>query len=44
VFGPLLGLVATGFGYPAVFVVGAACAAGAVLVSLAVRQQHAVAT
>lgn len=42
VFGPLMGLVATGFGYPAVFVVGAACAVSAVLVSLAVRQQRAV--
>lgn len=38
VWGPLIGLVATGFGYPAVFVVGAGCAAAAVVVSLFVRQ------
>ncbi|MDP9862091.1 MULTISPECIES: MFS transporter [Streptosporangium] len=38
VWGPLIGVVATGFGYPAVFVVGAVCAAAAVAVALCVRQ------
>ncbi|GAA4200822.1 MFS transporter [Streptosporangium oxazolinicum] len=41
VWGPLAGAVAAGFGYPAVFVVGAACAATAVVVSLCVRQPDA---
>lgn len=41
VWGPLAGAVATGFGYPAVFVVGAACAATAVVVSLCVRRPDA---
>jgi len=41
VWGPLAGAVATGFGYPAVFVVGAACAATAVAVSLCVRRPDA---
>jgi MFS family permease len=38
VWGPVTGVVATGFGYPAVFVVGAACAAAAVGIALLVRQ------
>ena len=37
VWGPLIGAVATGLGYPAVFLVGAACAAGATFVSLGIR-------
>jgi MFS family permease len=41
IWGPLLGAVATGFGYPAVFVAGAACAAAAVAVSLSIRQPSA---
>jgi MFS family permease len=41
IWGPVTGLVATGFGYPAVFVVGAAAAAAAVAVALAVRQPSA---
>ncbi|WP_436759836.1 MFS transporter [Streptosporangium sp. V21-05] len=41
VWGPLAGAVAAGFGYPAVFVVGAACAATAVVVSLCVRRPDA---
>jgi MFS family permease len=36
--GPVTGAVAAGFGYPAVFVVGAACAAAALAVALRVRQ------
>ena len=36
--GPVTGAVAAGFGYPAVFVVGAACAAAASAVALRVRQ------
>ncbi|HYW23780.1 MAG TPA: MFS transporter [Terriglobales bacterium] len=38
VWGPATGAVASGFGYPAVFVVGAACAVAAVAVALSVRQ------
>jgi MFS family permease len=38
VFGPLTGAVAAGFGYAAVFVFGAVCAAGAAAVALSVRQ------
>ncbi|ACZ87978.1 MFS transporter [Streptosporangium roseum] len=38
VWGPVIGAVATGFGYPAVFVAGAVCAAAAVAVALCVRQ------
>jgi MFS family permease len=34
VWGPLTGVVASGFGYPAVFVVGAACAAAAAALAL----------
>ncbi|MFF5205597.1 MFS transporter [Streptosporangium sp. NPDC000396] len=41
VWGPVIGVVATGFGYPAVFVVGAVCAAAAVGVALCVRQPSA---
>ncbi|GGQ13410.1 MFS transporter [Streptosporangium pseudovulgare] len=37
-WGPLIGAVATGFGYPAVFVAGAACAVAAVAVALRVRR------
>ncbi|MBB2915375.1 MFS family permease [Streptosporangium becharense] len=36
IWGPLIGVVAAGFGYPAVFVAGAACAAAAVVVALCV--------
>jgi MFS family permease len=39
--GPVLGALATGFGYPAVFITGAACALGAVTVALAVGQPRA---
>lgn len=38
IWGPLTGTVATGFGYPAVFVFGAACAVAAVAVSLTIHQ------
>jgi MFS family permease len=38
VWGPVTGAVATGFGYPAVFFVGAACALAAGGVALTVRQ------
>jgi MFS family permease len=38
VWGPATGAVASGFGYPAVFVVGAVCAVAAVAVALSVRQ------
>ncbi|MER5424797.1 MFS transporter [Streptosporangium roseum] len=38
VWGPVIGAVATGFGYPAVFVAGAVCAAAAVAVALCVRR------
>ncbi len=38
IWGPVTGVVATGFGYPAVFVVGAGCAAAAVGIALLVRQ------
>jgi MFS family permease len=38
VFGPVTGAVAAGFGYAAVFVFGAVCAAGAAAVALSVRQ------
>lgn len=41
IWGPVTGAVATGFGYPAVFIVGAACAAMAVVVALLVPQPHA---
>lgn len=41
VWGPVTGVVATGFGYPAVFVVGAGCAAAAVVVALLIRQPDA---
>ena len=41
VWGPLTGVVATGFGYPAVFVFGAGCAAAAVVVALLIRQPDA---
>jgi MFS family permease len=37
VFGPVTGLVATGFGYPAVFVVGAICALAAAGIALGIR-------
>jgi MFS family permease len=36
--GPVTGAVAAGFGYPAVFVVGAVCAAAATVVAFRVRQ------
>ncbi|OUC98782.1 MFS transporter [Streptosporangium minutum] len=38
VWGPVIGAVATGFGYPAVFVAGAVCAVAAVAVALCVRR------
>ncbi len=38
VWGPLTGAVATGLGYPAVFFVGAGCAAAATAVALGIRQ------
>jgi MFS family permease len=41
VWGPVTGVVASGFGYPAVFVVGAACAASAVAVALSIRRADA---
>ncbi|MFI6453564.1 MFS transporter [Streptosporangium amethystogenes] len=41
VWGPLIGVVAAGLGYPAVFVVGAVCAMLAVAVALCVRGQDA---
>ncbi len=41
VFGPVTGAVATAFGYPAVFVVSAACAAAAAAVALRIHQPHA---
>ncbi|MEU4833435.1 MFS transporter [Streptosporangium sp. NPDC023615] len=41
VWGPLLGVVAAGLGYPAVFVAGACCAAAAVAVALSVRRPDA---
>jgi MFS family permease len=41
VFGPVTGVVAAGFGYPAVFLLGALCAAMAVAVALCVRQPQA---
>jgi MFS family permease len=44
VWGPPLGVIASGFGYPAVFVAGAICAAAASGVALSVRPQEAVAT
>jgi MFS family permease len=42
VWGPLTGAVATGFGYPAVFVVGAACAVAATTVALCIRQPEVI--
>jgi MFS family permease len=36
VWGPLTGIVASGFGYPAVFVVGAICAVGASVMALVI--------
>jgi MFS family permease len=41
VWGPVAGVIATGFGYPAVFVFGAVCAAGASAVALSLRQPAA---
>jgi MFS family permease len=38
IWGPLIGAVAGGFGYPAVFFVGALCAAAATAVALGIRQ------
>lgn len=38
VWGPLVGVIATGLGYPAVFVVGAACAAAASAMALRIHQ------
>jgi MFS family permease len=38
IWGPLLGAIATGFHYPAVFYFGAACALAAVAISLTVPQ------
>lgn len=38
IWGPLIGLVAGGLGYPAVFVVGAACAAAATGVALSIHR------
>ena len=38
IWGPLIGAVAGGLGYPAVFLVGAGCAAAATAVALGVRQ------
>jgi MFS family permease len=40
VWGPATGLVAAHLGYPAVFVVGAACAAAAVAVALGIRRHR----
>lgn len=42
VWGPLVGVVASGLGYPAVFYVGAGCAVAATAVALGIRQpsQH----
>lgn len=41
IWGPVTGAVATGFGYPAVFVVAAACAVAATVVALGIRQPNA---
>lgn len=41
-WGPLLGAVASWFGYPAVFVAGAVCAAGAAAVALSLPRRKAV--
>jgi len=38
IWGPVTGVVATGFGYAAVFVVGAACAAAAAVMALVIPQ------
>ncbi|MFI7000073.1 MFS transporter [Nocardia sp. NPDC050175] len=38
VWGPATGAIAAGFGYPAVFVVGAACALAASLLAMTIRQ------
>ncbi|ASF07752.1 putative major facilitator superfamily transporter [Nocardia brasiliensis NBRC 14402] len=38
VWGPATGAIATGFGYPAVFVVGAACALAASVLAMTIRQ------
>lgn len=38
VWGPLIGAVAAGFGYPAVFVAGAVCAGAATAVALGIRR------
>ncbi|QBS39127.1 MFS transporter [Nocardia sp. CS682] len=38
VWGPVTGAIATGFGYPAVFVVGAGCALAASALAMAIRQ------
>lgn len=40
IWGPLIGAVATGFGYPAVFVTGAGCAVAAVAVALCVPRPN----
>ncbi len=42
VWGPLIGLIASGLGYTAVFVAGAGCAAAAVAVALLVRRPETV--
>jgi MFS family permease len=41
IWGPVTGVIATGFGYPAVFVLCAACAGAAVAVALTVPQPQA---
>lgn len=41
IWGPLIGAVAAGFGYPAVFVAGAVCATAAALLALSIRQPTA---
>lgn len=42
VWGPLVGVVAAGFGYPAVFVTGSICAAAATVLALGIRRPEPV--